>query len=138
MTTRGCLSGRAYCRGFTLLELLVALAIMGMSLALLYRASGSGARNVADIEAYQGAVIVGHSLLDRRSAVPAGGWNEAGVDGAYAWRVSSAVFPTHVSGPGVPPLHAIDIVVEWGQPSKSMLLHTLKPERKPFEPERRP
>ena len=122
-------SRRAYSLGFTLLELLVALAIMGMSLALLYRASGSGARNVADIEAYQGAVMVGQSLLDQRSSVSAGGWSEAGVDGGYAWRVASAVFPTSASGPGIPPLHAVDIRVEWGQPTRSLLLRTLKPER---------
>lgn len=129
MTTGLGSSRRAYGLGFTLLELLVALAIMGMSLALLYRASGSGARNVADIEAYQGAVMVAQSLLDLRSSVPAGGWYEAGVDGAYAWRVTSAVFPTEASGAGVPPLHAVDIMVEWGQPARSLLLRTLKPER---------
>ena len=125
-------------RGFTLLELLVALAIMGMSLALLYRASGSGARNVANIEAYQGAVMVGQSVLDLRSTVPPGGWNEAGVDGAYAWRVTSAPFPTSASGPNVPPLHALEILVEWGEPHRELLLRTVKPERKPPEPGRRP
>lgn len=125
-------------KGFTLLELLVALAIMGMSLALLYRASGSGARNVADIEAYQGAIMVGQSVLDLRSTVPASGWNETGVDGAYAWQVKSAPFPTSASGPNIPPLHALEIVVDWGQPRRELLLRTVKPERKPPEAGRRP
>lgn len=124
--------------GFTLLELLVALAIMGMSLALLYRASGSGARNVADIEAYQRAVMVGQSLLDSRSTVPASGWNAAGADGAYTWRVTSAPYPTNVGGPNVPPLHALEILVEWGAPRRELLLRTVKPERKPPEPGRAP
>ncbi len=124
--------------GFTLLELLVALAIMGMSLALLYRASGSGARNVADIEAYQRAVMVGQSVLDLRSTVPASGWSAAGTDGAYAWRVTSAPYPTGVAAPNVPPLHALEIRIEWGQPRRELLLRTLKPERKPPEPGRSP
>lgn len=129
---------RGHAHGFTLLELLVALAIMGMSLALLYRASGSGARNVVNIEAYQGAVMVGQSVLDLRSTVSAGGWNEAGVDGIYAWRVKSAPFPTSANGPNVPVLHALEIVVEWGEPRRELLLRTVKPERKPPEPGRSP
>jgi general secretion pathway protein I len=125
-------------QGFTLLEVLVALAILGMSLGLLYRASGSGARNVADLEAYQRAVIVGQSLLDLRSTVPAAGWNDAGTDGDYAWRVSSAPFATGLSGPNIPPLHAVEIVVGWGEPRRELVLHTLRPERKPPEPGRMP
>lgn len=129
---------RARLQGFTLLELLVALAILGMSLGLLYRASGSGARNVAELEAYQRAVIVGQSLLDLRSTVAPGGWNDAGTNGDYAWRVSSAPFATGVSGPNIPPLHAVDIVVGWGEPRRELVLHTLRPERKPPEPGRTP
>ncbi len=131
-------SGPAHLRGFTLLEVLVALAILGMSLALLYRASGTGARNVAELEAYQRAVIVGQSLLDLRSTVSAGGWNEAGVDGDYAWRVSSAPFVNGAAGPDIPVLHAVDIVVTWGDARRELVLHTLRPERKPPDPGRLP
>ncbi len=127
-----------HAQGFTLLEMLVALAILGMSLGLLYRASGTGARNVADLEAYQRAVIVGQSLLDLRSTVPAEGWNDAGVDGNYAWRVNSAPFNTGLSGPNIAPLHAVDIVVRWGEPQRELALRTLRPERKPPEPGRAP
>ena len=35
--------------GLTLLELLVALTIMALSLGVLYRASGSGARNAGEL-----------------------------------------------------------------------------------------
>lgn len=125
-------------KGFTLLEVLVALAILGMSLGLLYRASGSSARNVADLEAYERAVIVGQSLLDSRSTVPAGGWSDAGTDGDYAWRVSSVPFETGLTGPNIPPLHALDIVVAWGEPRRELVLHTLRPERKPPELGRNP
>ena len=57
-------------RGFTLLELLVAFAIMAISLGMLYRASGAVASNVGDIDRYQRAVVLAESLMaDRKSVV---------------------------------------------------------------------
>ena len=127
-------------QGFTLLELLVAFAIMALSLGMLYRASGSGARSVVDIEHYQRAVILGESLLALRDAVPEQGWNQTGESAGYNWRISSAPYATAINGPNVPPLHEISIVITWADADRQrqFTLNTLRPQRKPPEPGRNP
>lgn len=99
--------------GFTLLELLVALAIMAMSLGLLYRASGGTLRNVGATEHLQQAIMVADSLSELRDSVPAQGWNESGVSAGYAWQVSSARYAAAEQGGNLVPLHEIRIVVRW-------------------------
>lgn len=128
-------------RGFTLLELLVAFAIMGLSLGMLYRASGANARNVADVERYQRAVILAESLLASRDSVPPQGVNQSGESAGYGWRVASA--PYALAGnenPNVPPLHEVSIVVSWrdGERQRQFEVNTLLPQRKPPEPGQRP
>lgn len=59
-------------RGLTLLELLVAFAIMAMALGLLYRVMGGSARSAGDIERYQRAMVLAQSLLSLRDTVPEG------------------------------------------------------------------
>ena len=123
-------------RGFTLLELLVAFAIMALSLGMLYRASGRSARGVVDIERYQRAVVLGESLLALRDAVPEKGWNQAGESAGYSWRIGSAPYATAINSPNVPPLHEISIVITWTDAGRQrqFVLNTLRPQRKPPEP----
>lgn len=126
--------------GFTLLELLVALAILAMSLGMLYRASGGGARSVADLERYQRATVLAESLLSMRDAVSEAGWNEVGTSGGYDWQVSSAPYATEFNGPNIPALHAVHIVISWndGGRLRQFELNTLLPQRKPPQPGGRP
>lgn len=120
-------------QGFSLLELLVAFAIMALALGMLYRASGSSARAVGDAERYQSAVILAESLLAMRDAVSPGGWREAGESAGYAWQIASAPYVTGITGTSVPQLHEIEIIVAWheGDRQRQMTLMTLLPERKP-------
>ena len=121
-------------RGFTLLELLVAFAIMGISLGMLYRATGSSARNVGEIERVTQASELAESLLALHDALPPGGWNEAGRSAGFAWSARSAPYPTSAAAnPLVPPLYEIALTVQWSDNgrSRSIDLATLRPERKP-------
>ncbi len=121
-------------RGFTLLELLVAFAIMGISLGMLYRATGSSARNVGEIERVTQASELAESLLALHDALPPGGWNEAGRSAGFVWSARSGPYPTGAAAnPLVPPLYEIALTVEWDDNGRrrSIDLATLRPERKP-------
>jgi general secretion pathway protein I len=126
-------------RGFTLLELLVAFAIMAMSLGMLYRATGAGARSVGDVERYQRAVVLAESLLALRDSVPAQGWNQAGESAGYRWRISSAPYPVGADNPAVPMLHEISIAISWSDADRQrqIEINTLLPQRKPVDPGQR-
>ena len=128
---------RSRMRGMSLLELLVAFSILSLSLGVLYKAIGGSARNVADAERYQRAVLLGESLLSVRDAVAADGWAEEGQSAGYAWSVRSAPLETEAGrrNPGAPVLHQVDIRIDWiGERDaiRSLHLSTLRPQRKPL------
>lgn len=120
-------------QGFSLLELLVAFAIMAISLGMLYQASGSSVRNVGDTEQYQRAAMLAKSLLSLRDSVSDEGWNESGESAGFTWQVRSAPFPTAINDPKAPQLHEIGITVAWQQGDRQRVLEmsTLRPQRKP-------
>lgn len=125
-------------QGLTLLELLVAFAIMALAMGMLYRAMGGSARSVADVDRYQRAVVLAQSLLALRDAVPEQGWNQSGESAGYQWRIASAPYPTDVKGPNIPPLHEVNIVISWsdGTRTRTFELSTLRPQRRLPEPGR--
>lgn len=122
-------------RGFSLLELLVALSIMSMSLGLLYQASTGALRGVGDLDMDQRAGVLAQSILDTRDAVPAAGWNEGGRSADMDWKVGSAVYETPVARdtPAIPRLHEVRVTVEWGggRGPRRLELHTLLPQQRP-------
>lgn len=124
-------------QGMTLLEILVALAIMAISLGMIYRATGSNARSVGDLDRYQYAVQLAQSIMDSRDSVYEGGWNEAGENYGYQWSVQSAPYKTDVGeGPNIPPLHEVRIAVTWseGERARTFELTTLRAQRRPPDP----
>lgn len=126
---------RAQARGFSLLELLVALSIMALSLAMLYRSMGSSARQAGQMDVQQRAVLLAQSLLASRDAVTGSGWNQEGEDGGYVWRVRSTPYATPASAtPDTVRLHEVHLTVEHADDVRPLLLElvTLLPERKPF------
>ena len=120
-------------RGMTLLELLVALVIMGFSLGMLYQATGGAVRNVEDTELHQRASLLAQGVLQSRDSVPEGGWVESGRADGFSWQVSSAAYATQASGPSVPALQQVRIVVDWSdrRGPHQVELQTLMPQARP-------
>ncbi len=121
-------------RGFSLLELMVATAVMALALALLYRVDAGAVRGVADLTLQQRAGVLARSILAARDVVPAEGWHEAGQDAGFEWRVASAPWPTPAGlDAGATVLHEVQLSVLWAgrQGPRRLELRTLLPQARP-------
>jgi general secretion pathway protein I len=125
--------------GFTLLEVLVAFAIMAMALALLYRSMGSSADAIRRADLRQQAIQLAQSLLQSRDHVPPEGWQETGQTDTLGWRVRSRPLNTQNTSPAAITLHEITIVVApLDTPDSGLTVETLRPQRKALGGEKRP
>lgn len=115
--------------GFSLLEVVVALAIMSIALGVLYRAVGGGVRTVGDLSAHSRAVAIGESVLQMRDTVPAEGWNEAGEWAGFRWTVASA--PYEGAAGSAVAVHRVQVDVAWfdGLRANSFSLVSLRPQQ---------
>ena len=115
-------------RGLSLLEMLVALAILGISLGALYQAVSGATRNVRTDEKYAYGVELARSLLANNARVPASGVSARGeTAGGFAWSVQAS--PVATDNPRLAPgaLQGIEIVVGWqdGSKSRRVVLHSV-------------
>ncbi|MDR0224945.1 MAG: type II secretion system GspH family protein [Burkholderiaceae bacterium] len=118
---------RAAVRGMTLLELLVALTIMALSVALIYRAVGGSARGVAKLEQAQRVALLADSLMDAFPMVDPGGVQASGQDGAFGWQVVSAPFSAGDLPANAVPLFALRITIS--AEGRNWVFETLRPQR---------
>ena len=123
-------------RGFSLLEILVAFAIMALSLGALYKVMGNSARQAGHLSSQEGAVLLAESLLAAHLTVPAEGVRDGGTSAGYEWQVNSAPYPTPAnSDTRAAKAHELRAVVQWtdGARTRSFQLASLRPERRALE-----
>ena len=102
-------------RGFSLLEMVVAIAILGLALGALYQAASGATRNVRVDERYAYAVELARSLLADSAIVPDNGEQRRGeTAGGFVWRVDAQPLPRPRDSP-LPPglLQEIEVGVSW-------------------------
>lgn len=104
-------------RGFTLLEVLVAMTILGLALVALLQLSAQGLRLLRLSEDYQEAVQLADHLA--RGVEPAAEHVEAGQQGPLRWerRVSLVPVPEELTPAAGPRsrLYAVAVAVRWGR-----------------------
>lgn len=132
---------RTRARGFSLLELLVAMAVMALSLTMLYQVDAGVVRGLGDQSTQERATVLAQSLLDARDSVPATGWTEQGQGAGFEWSVASVALPLPPNLEArTPPLHEVRVAVRWQgrQGPRQLELATLLPQATPVPGEKAP
>jgi prepilin-type N-terminal cleavage/methylation domain-containing protein len=113
-------------RGFTLLEVLVAMVILGLAVVTLIQLASHGLRLIKASGDHQEAVRIAERLV-REVTAPREGV-EAGRDGIYAWerRVTPVPLPPELAPPAGRPtrLFRLSVAVRWS-PATGVEIATL-------------
>ncbi len=106
--------------GFTLLEVLVATALMGIAVAALMSGLSGSLRNVSRAEAYEKAVLLGRAQLNRllteenlKPGRLAGQWDETFRWEAEIRRWDPAGAAQVEQNPALPPVAIVKLTVFW-------------------------
>jgi general secretion pathway protein I len=129
------MSGRARCRqsGFSLLEVLIALVIAGMSMGIVFRAGAESVQATAVAARYQDAVSHARSRLDAAGAAPMAGEQSGEDGGGFRWRTQvravgstgksdAAGRPDTSAGTLTVTLYAVTVWITWREGSRNRLV----------------
>ena len=121
---------RARAAGFTLIEVVVSLAVAGLGIAMLLAAAGTGLGNAKLANEYVEATRHAQYLLAGVGvAVPLVPGERSGQDGPrYSWRLRISDPVTHAAGASAmgPALYRVDISISWrsGAAARVVTLHS--------------
>lgn len=108
-------------RGFGLFELLVALALVAISVAVAFRVMGSATRGSGDADRYTRALLIAESRMAELGVLqPVRPGEAIGEEGDYLWRVSvrrmgaAANQAAQPAAPGMLAPMEITVTVAWG------------------------
>lgn len=117
-------------RGFTLLEVLVALAILGLAVVTIIQLFSGGLRLLKLSGDHQRAILLADQKA--REVEPSAEGIESGQEGEFAWerRVEPYPVPEELTVPGVSPLRVfhISVHVRWSA-NRSVEVATLRTAR---------
>ena len=100
--------------GFSLLEMMVAIAILGLALGALYQAASGATRNIRTDEKYAYGVELARSVLAANARVPAEGVNRSGeTEGGFRWQVATRRIELGRTALAAASLHDIQVSVSW-------------------------
>jgi len=118
-------------RGFTLLEVIIAFALLGLALTLLLGSLSGGAKQVRDAELRTRAVLHAQSLLAETgvaSPLQAGRQQGDWEQGRYHWELQVQPWAepragnvAHATSPGTPWLAELQLQVRWGDSEREQL-----------------
>ena len=115
--------------GFTLLEMVVTMAILGLALGALYQAASGATRNVRADQRYAYAVELARSLVADHSIVPSAGLNLQGeTAGGFRWSAAATPVPRpSESAVGEGRLQNLVVSVSWpdGRRWREVVLHSV-------------
>jgi len=119
---------RPFQAGFSLLEMVVAIAILALSLGTLYQATSGATRNVRSAEKYAYGVELARSLVADNSLVPISGKSASGqTPGGFSWSVRTSPVDMASSRTLQGALHNLEVVVSWqdGNKRREVLLNSV-------------
>lgn len=120
-------------RGFTLIEVVVAFAILALSLGALYESFGDSLRRGGEARQAELATLRAESLLAEYRG--SGGLlpkEHTGEDAelGYSWRISVKPYPAEVSENSTLDVESVDVEVNWGAKRHGIQLHSVELLRK--------